>query len=77
MTLRRLLGLLCCSAMAMQLMAADPESGASAASPAVSQAPTISVKQIEELRRRLRSSKSRLTSCRNPWPSSKPCSTTQ
>jgi hypothetical protein len=39
--------------MAMQLMAADPESGASAASPAVSQAPTISVKQIEELKKKI------------------------
>lgn len=49
MTLKGFLGLLCCSAMAMQLMAADPETGATAVSPTQA----ISVKQIEELRKKI------------------------
>ncbi len=56
MNLKRMLSLVCSAGLAMQLMAAGPESAGSAAiapataNPAV---PTISVKEIEELRRKI------------------------
>jgi hypothetical protein len=55
MNLKRMLSLVCSAGMAMQLMAAGPESAGSAATAntSASPAPAISVKEIEELRRKI------------------------